>query len=78
MTGSSDEKDRKEKNRSAPTDDASPRAPAGATRAKGSDRDVDDWLTRNLSAYYDDLLNEPMPDTIVDLLRKLETKEIKK
>ena len=45
------------------------------------DKDVPtetDPLLETLGGYYDELLNEPMPDKIAELLKKLEDRELKK
>jgi len=51
---------------------------AGSDAEAESGAENDDWLNASLTGYYDELLNEPMPPSIAELLKKLEKKEIKK
>lgn len=71
-----------------PNQKSGARESAGQTRGNGENASGDfdmeesggedlDWLAESLGAYYDDLLNEPVPDKIAGLLKKLEKKEIK-
>lgn len=52
--------------------------PAGDPRNREKDRADTDRLDEEISSFYDDLANEPMPDRLKDLLKNLGEKDEKK
>jgi hypothetical protein len=73
-------KDQANGNAAKPAEDASPTAnaeqPMNPEDGDGMDRDLDfGSIGSQLRGLYDKLLEEPIPDRFVELLKKLESKE---
>jgi len=52
--------------------------PAGDTVGRGPAPAVDQLISRQLRALYDEVVNEPIPDRFVQLLEELERKQAEK
>ena len=55
--------------------DESAPTPRGSTTAKQAAPGKQDWIGAHLRQVYDEALNEPVPDRLLALLKKIEQKE---
>lgn len=45
------------------------------TCSSASNDETEDWIGRQLRELYDETLNEPIPDRLLDLLKQIERKD---